>query len=202
MILFAAEKAGLHYTGRPLPVFRDLTLTIHKGESLRLTGPSGAGKSSLIRLIAGLEQPTSGCVTTLPGRIGMAFAEPRLLPQLSVLENLLFVAPRTDSEAMAMLDSLEMTDLRDARPDSLSKGQAQRAALIRALLIRPEILLLDEALGGLDLPTWQRTHALILTRRRSDGFALVEISHDPARILLPGAQTVALGADNVTALPT
>jgi sulfonate transport system ATP-binding protein len=193
MILFSAEAVGLHHSARPDPILQDVSLTIHKGESLRLTGPSGAGKSSLMRLIAGLETPTAGRVDALPGRIGMAFAEPRLLARLTVLENLLFVAPRSGAKAGIMLEALRMQELRDARSDSLSKGQAQRVALARALLVQPEILLLDEALGGLDLPAWQLVRDMIRTERRTGGFALVEISHDPARIIEPAARAISLG---------
>lgn len=192
MILFAADHAGLHYPGRPEPAFRDISLTLRKGDTLRLTGPSGAGKTSLMRLIAGLEHLTSGRVTALPQRIGMAFAEPRLLPGLSVLENLLFVAPRAGRDAKAMLETLDIGDLRHAYADSLSKGQAQRLALIRALLIRPEILLLDEALGGLDPRTWHLARDLVQARRRIDGFALVEISHDPVRLIEADATAFSL----------
>jgi len=190
MTLFAADTIGLQYPGRPGPVFHDLSLTIRKGESLGLSGPSGTGKTSLMRVIAGLERPTSGRISIRPRRIGMAFAEPRLLPRLSAMENLSFIAPKARAEGCAMLTALKMAALQDASADSLSKGQAQRVALIRALLIRPEILLLDEALGGLDMATWQSARDLILAKRDRDGFALVEISHDPARRIMPEARAI------------
>lgn len=192
MTLFSAENIGLHYPGRPGPVLRDLSLTLCLGESLRLTGLSGAGKTSLMRLIAGLEQPTSGCISARPHRIGMGFAEPRLLPRLSVIENLLFVAPTARTEVATMLAALAMETLQDATADSLSKGQAQRVALIRALLIRPEVLLLDEAFSGLDMETWQSVRDLTLQHRAQGGFALVEISHDPARLIMPAARALSL----------
>lgn len=196
MILFAADEVCLHYPGRPAPSVRNMTLTIHKGESLRLTGPSGAGKTSVMRLIAGLERPTTGRIAALPRRIGIAFAEPRLLPRLSVMENLLFVVPQAAAEAARMLDALDMESHRDSPAVSLSKGQAQRVALVRALIGHPEILLLDEALGGLDTATWRLARDLVQRRRAEDGFALVEISHDPARLFMPDAHAVPLARPN------
>lgn len=192
MILFSAENIGLTYPGSADPIFNGLFLTIYKGESLRLTGPSGAGKTSLMRLIAGLEQPTAGRVITRPRQTGMAFAEPRLLPHLSVLENLLLVTPNAHREAMEMLAALDMGALHNAKADSLSKGQAQRVALIRALLVRPELLLLDEALGGLDRLSWQATRNLIQTQRDQDGFTVIEITHDPTRLIGPAPRVFSL----------
>ena len=193
MILFAAEKAGLQFPGRCEPVFSDLSLTIRKGDNLRLTGPSGSGKTSLMRMIAGLERPTTGRVLALPQNTGMAFAEPRLLPHLSVLENLLFIAPEAGRDARSMLDAVNIPDLADKSAASLSKGQAQRVALLRALLARPDILLLDEAFGGLDTRVWQVVRDLVFERANRDGLALVEISHDPARLLSPNARSIFLG---------
>ncbi len=143
-------------------------------------------------MIAGLQHPTSGRITVLPRRAGMAFVEPRLLPGVTVLENLFFIAPKARHRAMQLLAALRMDGLRDSLADSLSKGQAQRVALVRALLGHPEILLLGEALCGLDLPPWWLARDLVAESRLRDSFALVEISHDPARLTGSAAQEVAL----------
>lgn len=192
MMLFSAEGLGLHYSCRPEPAFQDITLDIREGEDRRLTGPSGAGKTSLMRVIAGLEHPTSGQISISAKNVGMAFAEPRLLPQLTVMENLLFVAPQSGKALQKMLEMLTIDDLRDSKVDGLSKGQAQRVALIRCLSVRPQIVLLDEALGGLDHTSWVCARDLITRQRQANAFALVEISHDPARLIAPDARIVSL----------
>ncbi|WP_151718397.1 ATP-binding cassette domain-containing protein [Gemmobacter serpentinus] len=192
-VLFHADRVALQYRGRSAPTLLDLTLMIRQGETLRLDGPSGAGKTSLLRLIAGLERPTSGRLHHLPQRIGMCFAEARLIPQLSVTGNLQLVAPRAGAMMEDMLQALGLGDVQGSPAQSLSKGQAQRVALIRALLVRPDILLLDEGFGGLDPRTWQLARDLIRKHHNQTGFAVVEISHDPARLVVPDGPCLRLG---------
>lgn len=96
-----------------------------------------------------------------------------------------------------MLAAPEMATLQNASADSLSKGQAQRVALSSALLIRPDILMLDEALGGLDLPTLHHARDLIRANRQDGVFALVEVSHDPTRLIAPDAATFLLPEERI-----
>lgn len=192
MSLFACDKIGLQFPGRPAPAFSCISLAIETGDCLHITGPSGAGKTSLMRVIAGLTKPTSGHIIARPKRIGMAFAEPRLIGGLSVLDNLRFVAPRSTSEAEALLAALDIAALADTPASSLSKGQAQRAALVRALLVHPEILLLDEALSGLDQSTWTLARDQIEAQHFRESMAIVEITHDVSRTVSRGGKTLQL----------
>lgn len=192
MSLFACDKIGLHFPGRPEPAFSCVSLAVETGSCLRITGPSGAGKTSLMRVIAGLTKPTSGRITARPKRIGMVFAEPRLIGHLSVLENLRFVAPRATSEAETLLAALDTAAFANTLAGSLSKGQAQRVALARALLVHPEVLLLDEALSGLDQSAWGLARDQIEAQHLRENMAIVEITHDVSRAVSRSGKTLEL----------
>ena len=139
-----------------------VSLSIGIGEIVVVVGGSGCGKSTLLRLISGLDQPTQGVITldgipiTAPHeRIGMVFQEPRLLPWLSVADNVGFGLedrPKDErrSRVTAQLERVALHDKAAVWPRELSGGQAQRAALARALVMRPEVLLLDEPFSALD----------------------------------------------------
>src|SRR4051794_36650003 len=138
------------------------SLSIGIGEIVVVVGGSGCGKSTLLRLISGLDQPTQGAITldgipiTAPHeRIGMVFQEPRLLPWLNVADNVGFGLedrPKDErrSRVNAQLERVALHDKAAVWPRELSGGQAQRAALARALVMRPEVLLLDEPFSALD----------------------------------------------------
>jgi sulfonate transport system ATP-binding protein len=134
-----------------LRVLERLNLAVGQGEILAILGPSGCGKSTLLRSIAGLDVRPSGTID-VRGEIGFLFQEPRLFPWLTVEKNVRFAA-RTDEERERVELVLELTGLANARgtlPKALSGGMAQRAALARALVRKPSILLLDEPLAALD----------------------------------------------------
>ena len=148
------------------PVLRGLSLNVEPGESVALLGPSGCGKTTLLRLIAGLEKPTAGSIhlggelvtggAWVPPdrrRVGMVFQDWALFPHLSVANNVAYGIAKSatrDTEVAAALEMMNLADLGDRMPATLSGGQHPRVALARALAPRPGVLLLDEPFSNLD----------------------------------------------------
>ena len=172
------------------------TCRVERGDRIALVGPSGSGKSTLLQLLAGLDQPSSGTVrwpalgdpeNLRPARISFVFQAESLLAPLSVLENIevpcLLVG--TDSnqareEASRMLGDLDLGALADKLPEEISGGQAQRAAVARALITRPALLLADEPTGQLDQATARHLLDLLDKRLEGSDTAVVIATHDAA----------------------
>ncbi|WP_119580347.1 ABC transporter ATP-binding protein [Streptomyces europaeiscabiei] len=166
-------------------------LRIRSGDRLAIVGPSGSGKSSLLHLLAGLEQPTSGTVTRPaldgPRGIGIVFQGDSLIPALDVVENtalplVLAGVPdaetqRSAAEALALVDA---ADLAEQLPEEISGGQAQRVAAARVLAQSPRLILADEPTGRLDHTTGGHVLDALLTAADRTGAALVVTTHDPA----------------------
>ncbi|WP_126993742.1 ATP-binding cassette domain-containing protein [Thermosipho globiformans] len=134
---------------RKLCIFKNINLSISKGEKVALLGPSGCGKTTLLRIIAGLEN-ADGKIEKNFDKIGYIFQEPRLIPWKTIYENLKFVSE--DSKKIDnILKSLKLYEFKDYYPIKLSGGMKQRVNLARALLIKPELLLLDEPFSSLDI---------------------------------------------------
>jgi ABC-type lipoprotein export system ATPase subunit len=163
------------------------------GARIALVGPSGSGKSTLLHLLAGLETPTVGQVTwpalpepLRPGPVAVVFQGPSLLPPLTVVENVglpLVLAGCTQEEAhdraRRSLSALALDALADKLPEELSGGQAQRAAVARALTGEPRLILADEPTGQLDAASGGTVAALLLAAADYAGAALVVATHDP-----------------------
>jgi putative ABC transport system ATP-binding protein len=179
----------------------DVSLTIRRGEALAVTGPSGSGKSTMLNMIAGLDRPTSGTVTVDGKEIGgldetgrslfrrrtisMIFQFFNLLDDLTVLDNVALAAqlagaraPQARKRALDLLDELGIADRRDLYPATLSGGERQRAAVARALVNRPALLLADEPTGALDSQAGEQVMDLLIDLNQI-GQTLLIVTHDP-----------------------
>jgi lipoprotein-releasing system ATP-binding protein len=180
-------------------VLRGVDLALGKGESLAIAGPSGCGKSTLLNIIGTLDRPTAGRVV-LDGRdvsgltepqlaevrsqvVGFVFQLHHLLPQCSILENVLvptLVAKESgDAEARArkLLERVGLGQRLTHRPGQLSGGECQRAAVVRALINRPKLLLADEPTGSLDRASAESLAQLLGELNKEEGVALIFVTH-------------------------
>ena len=171
------------------PILRDFSLTVPEGGRVCLMGPSGQGKTTALRLLLGLERPRKGTVSVPEGvRFSAVFQEDRLLPWKTVLENAALFSD--EDSARRILTALGLGDSLGALPETLSGGMKRRAALGRALAHPFDVLVLDEALTGLDGETKQRCLTAIdeAVGRRT----LVLATHDAEEAHALGAEIVTL----------
>jgi ABC-type nitrate/sulfonate/bicarbonate transport system ATPase subunit len=172
-------------------VLERFSLSVAAGEMVSLIGPSGCGKSTLLRLIAGLDRPTSGELLAGSEPIqgpssarGLMFQDPNLFPWLSVRRNIQAglvargVLRQRRGEVDSFLRLMGLEAFADLYPYQLSGGMAQRAALARALINDPKVLLLDEPLGALDQFTRMRMQDEVLRIWRARGTTMILVTHD------------------------
>jgi lipoprotein-releasing system ATP-binding protein len=187
-----------------LTVLNDVSLEVARGESVAIVGPSGSGKSTLLHIIGTLDRPTSGSVT-LNGQefaalddqrvaamrnrqIGFVFQSHYLLPQCTVMENVL-VPTLASAEAAArdgaterasrLLKRVGLGERTSHRPGELSGGERQRVAVVRALINQPQLLLADEPTGSLDQTSARELGQLLLDLNREEGVTLIVVTHAP-----------------------
>ena len=191
--------------GTALPVLDDIDLTVAPGEFIALLGPSGCGKSTLLRLIAGLDRPTQGEITADgraiaapdPERI-LVFQDPTLFPWSTVWRNVatgLAARGVLEAERNRVDEALKLVGLTTfarAYPHQLSGGMAQRAALARALVNDPALLLLDEPLGKLDSLTRLTLQGELLSLWRDRGFTAILVTHDVEEAVLLSSRILVL----------
>jgi len=184
----------------PLVVLRGVSLTLSAGENLAIVGPSGCGKSTLLHILGTLDDPTSGTVrlgdvnpfdlsepelaALRNERIGFVFQDHHLLPQCSVLENVLLptiAAGRTSAQSLdrarTLLTRVGLEKRLEHRPAELSGGERQRAAVARALINRPALLLADEPTGNLDHTTAASIARLLLELQSQEKTMLIVVTH-------------------------
>lgn len=183
------------------PVVRDASLSIAHGEFFSLLGSSGCGKSTTLRLIAGFDFPDQGSITVCgspvvksqpayAGPVNMVFQNYALFPHLTAGENAAFglrmqgiSRAHRESRARDMLALVRMQDYADRLPAQLSGGQQQRVALARALATQPQVVLLDEPLGALDLRLRREMQAELRNLQQSLGLTFVHVTHDQEEAL-------------------
>lgn len=159
MSAVSIQNISFHYPGHNQWILKDFSLELQEHQVLAIIGKSGCGKSTLIRLIAGLLKPTLGNIQIHSShRVGVVFQDPRLLPWKTVFENVALPIRNQSSESQKIVvrEVLELVGLSHTEnyyPSELSGGMAQRAALARALVQSPDILLMDEPFGALDAIT-------------------------------------------------
>ncbi len=167
-------------------VLENFNLAVKKGQKVCLFGESGCGKTTALRLIAGLERQDSGNIT-VNGDISYVFQEHRLCPHINVLQNIMLVTD-DKSQALAVLDALGIAECTNKKPDKMSGGQRQRAAIARALCAKADILLLDEPFSAIDKENVQKVSSEIL--RLFDDKTIVMVSHDIAHAEIMGAKII------------
>lgn len=214
MSLLKIEKLEKLYPLGELEVMalNGIDLEVEEGEFIVIVGRSGSGKTTLLRILAGLEAKTAGEITfrgeqadgerSLP--VGMVFQEPRLLPWLTVEKNILFPFLARGSQASAavkaakLLEMLGLEGFGNALPAQLSGGMAQRAALGRALIADPEIVLLDEPFGSLDYFTRATLQQELVRLHGKGGRTFIMVTHDVVEALLLATRVLVLQNGRIT----
>jgi NitT/TauT family transport system ATP-binding protein len=208
--LLTVENLAMDYddSSGKLPVLEGLSFHVREGEFLCLVGPSGYGKTTLLRLLAGLETPRSGCVCLAGERVfhprrdvGVVFQQPTLMDWRTVQDNVALplqldgiskdLARR---QAQDLIDLIGLSGFEDYHPAQLSGGMAQRVALARALVHDPQVLLLDEPFGALDALTreglWQELLRIWGTNRKT----VVMVTHSVSEAIFLADRVLVLGA--------
>ena len=182
-------------------ILKDFSLTVHKGEVVVVIGPSGCGKSTLLRCINGLEPIQAGTISlrdevidgkakniaAIRQKVGMVFQSYELFPHKTILENVILAPMKVQKrnraevtkEAEELLERVGLADKRDSYPRQLSGGQKQRVAIVRALIMQPEILLFDEVTAALD-PEMVREVLDVMLELARQQRTMVIVTHEMA----------------------
>ena len=215
--LIRLENISKEYDGTP--VLNDINLYVRKNEFLTLLGPSGCGKTTTLRIIGGFEKPTTGRllfdgqdITDLPPykrRVNTVFQRYALFPHLNVYENIAFglkVSKRPKDEiekkVESMLDLVNLRKYGNRRVDSLSGGQQQRIAIARALVNEPEVLLLDEPLGALDLKLRKGMQLELKRMQQLLGITFIFVTHDQEEALTMSDTIVVMQEGHIAQIGT
>lgn len=184
----------------------DVSFKAKEGEFISIVGPSGCGKSTMLRLIAGLIKPSFGSLSLDGENIegpsvnrGMVFQKANLFPWLSVKENVSFASDlkkNTDNKQVeSLIKKVGLEDFKNLYPNALSGGMAQRVSLIRTLINKPEIMLLDEPLGALDAFTRMNMQDLILDLWQEEKNLTIMVTHDVDEAIYMSTKVIIMQAN-------
>jgi NitT/TauT family transport system ATP-binding protein len=204
--LQGAGKTFAAGRGRTTVALQDMSLRVAPGEFVAILGPSGCGKSTVLRLVAALETPDSGTVAingaspralSSQHRLGVAFQDHALLPWLDVFANIALpyqIAGRAVDEARvnALIALVGLKGFEKSRPKQLSGGMRQRAAIARALVLSPEVLLLDEPFGALDAVTRRQMNVELQRVWSEQRISTLLVTHDVAEALFLADRVVVM----------
>jgi putative ABC transport system ATP-binding protein len=202
-ILYSLKDLNKSYSqnNKKVQALKNVNLEIARGDLISIQGPTGGGKSTLLQMLGGLDQPTSGTISLADDhleklseskltemrarKIGFVFQNYNLIPTLTALENVqTALVPqglsKADSEkrAMAALESVSLADRANHLPAELSGGQQQRVAIARALVKNPEVILADEPTGNLDEETRDQIIDLLVNLNQQQGITVILVTHD------------------------
>ncbi|MDR0901838.1 MAG: ABC transporter ATP-binding protein [Opitutaceae bacterium] len=209
-VVLSVRGMGREFPGEngPVVALKDISFDVHRRELVCVIGPSGCGKSTLIRLVAGLDEATSGELLVDGKKVrgpgpdrGMVFQGYTLFPWLTVKQNVMFGlqmrgAQRAEAarEAMQWLDLVGLRKFYDAYPNQLSGGMKQRVAIARALAPNPRVLLMDEPFGALDAQTRAQMQSHLMEIWRNVDVTILFITHDLDEAILLADRILVLKA--------
>ena len=193
--------AGVRFGAASEPVLAQFDLALRQGEFLTLLGPSGCGKSTVLRVMAGLQPLAQGTMRRQAVSPAFVFQEPALLPW-ATLENNVALPLRVSGEppnrmrerVEQVLARVGLSGRQALLPHELSGGMKMRASIARALVMQPDLLLMDEPFAALDDPTRQRLQTDLLQWWQSQGFALCFVTHQVAEAVFMSTRVVVMGA--------
>jgi len=187
-----------------LQVLTDISFDVYEEDVVGIFGPSGSGKTTILKLTANLIKPTSGTITTGTGRIGYVFQEPRMLPWRTALDNVALTlrargldSDRAREKAAGWLAKMGLEGFRAYFPSQLSGGMVQRISLARAFAVEPDVLLLDEPFGALDVNLKGTMISLIQELLESQPVTVLYVSHVPEEVVRIATRIFVLASSGV-----